>query len=116
VSFIWIKRSDGTSEFTDYANTLPEKDKAKLLATISRIEEHGLEVAKKAKWVKKLREGISEIRLRQGNDIQRALYFHKIGPHYVITHGFTKKSDEVPASEIEHSKKMRDEYLKGDAE
>jgi phage-related protein len=112
--FDWIKRPDGTSEFVDFVSSLPVKDRAKFYAVITKVEEYGLEMAKKMKWVKKLREGIFELRSKQGNDIQRALYFHEVENRYLITHGFTKKTDKVPDSEIEHSKRLRDQYLRGD--
>lgn len=40
--FYFIKRKDGTSEFIEFINSLPDKDSAKLLATIKKTEEHGL--------------------------------------------------------------------------
>ena len=114
LTFDWVKRPDGTSEFIEFMDTLPVKDSAKLFAVISKTEDVGIETAKKMKWVKKLRDGIFEIRSKQGSDIQRALYFHKVGSEYMITHGFTKKSEETPAREIEHAKAIRDRYQKGD--
>lgn len=32
------------------------------------------------------------------------------GPHYVITHGFTKKTQKTPLSELNHAKELRTEY------
>jgi phage-related protein len=113
LTFDWIRRPDGTSEFREYMDSLPPKDRAKLSAVIAKTEDNGMEIAKKAKWVKKLRDGIFELRSKQGNNIQRALYFHEHGTKHVVTHGFTKKTDEVPLREIEHSRKLRDEYLRG---
>ena len=110
-TFDIIRRSDGTSEFDDFLDSLPPKDRAKLLAIISKTEQHGLEVAKKMKWVKKLRDGISELRSKQGSDIQRVLYFREVGTKYVITHGFTKKTDKTPDQEIEHAKNLMKQYL-----
>ena len=106
-----VKRPDGTSEFDDFLDSLPPKDRAKLLAIISKTEEHGLDVAKKMKWVKKLRDGINELRSKQGSDIQRVLYFQEVGTKYVITHGFTKKTDQIPEQEIEHAKNLMKGYL-----
>jgi phage-related protein len=110
LTFDWIKRSDGTSEFTDFMAALPVKDRAKLYAVISKTEECGIDKAKRMKWVKKLRDGVFELRSQQGSDTQRVLYFHEVGTVYMITHGFTKKTNVVPAREIEHSMYMRDEY------
>ncbi len=113
IPFDWIKRPDGTSEFIEYISSLSAKDKAKLLATISKTEENGIEVAKKMKWVEKLRDGIFEIRSKQGSDIQRALYFYQTENELLITHGFTKKTQKTPVNEIKHAKAMRDRYIRG---
>jgi phage-related protein len=49
---------------------------------------------------------------KQDSDVQRAIYFQKIGVDYLITHGFTKKSQRTPKSEIEHARAMRKKFLK----
>ncbi|MDR1014283.1 MAG: hypothetical protein LBL86_04820 [Coriobacteriales bacterium] len=51
LTFDWVKRSDGTSEFKEYMDSLPVKDRAKLYAVISKTAGNGMEVAKKARWV-----------------------------------------------------------------
>jgi phage-related protein len=109
-TFDRITRPDGTSEFDDFLDSLPLKDRAKLLAVIDNTEELGIEKAVKMKWVKKLEGGICELRSKQGSDIQRALNFHEIDNKYMITHGFTKKTDKTPRREIEHSIRMKKEY------
>jgi len=114
VNFDWIKRKDGTSEFEDYLDSLPDKDAEKLLAVITAVEDHGLLVSARMKWTKKLEDDLYELRSKQGSDIQRAIYFQKVGPEYLITHGFTKKSQKTPKDEIEHAKAMRKRYLEGD--
>ena len=113
-TFDWIERPDGTSEYEDFLYSLPAKDRAKLLAVVIGIETHGIQTAIKQQWVKKLRDNICEIRTRQGSDIQRVLYFHKAENKYIITHGFTKKSQKTPDSEIDKAKRMMDDYLNGE--
>ena len=51
-----------------------------------------------------------EIRLKCHNSIQRALYFHVINNRYIITHGFTKKTQKTPKREIIHAKQIRREF------
>jgi phage-related protein len=114
VQFDWIQRNDGTSEFEEYLDSLPDKDAEKLLAIISMVEDHGLVVASRMRWIKKLEDDLYELRSKQGSDIQRAVYFQKIGTEYLITHGFTKKSQKTPKSEIEHAKAMRKKFLEGE--
>ena len=45
---------NGRTEFIEFLQTLPLKDKQKLLATISLIQEHGLLIAQRMEWVKNL--------------------------------------------------------------
>ncbi len=112
--FDFIRRKDGTSEFEDFLNSIPEKDSAKLLAIISKTEEHGLLVAQRMEWVKKLETDLYELRSKVGKNIQRAIYFQKIGNEFLITHGFTKKQQKTPRTEIEHAKSVRAQYEKGE--
>jgi phage-related protein len=114
VHFDWIQRDDGTSEFEDYLDSLPDKDAEKLLAIISMVEDHGLVIASRMRWIKKLEDDLYELRSKQGSDIQRTIYFQRIGTEYLITHGFTKKSQKTPRSEIEHAKAMRKKFLEGE--
>ena len=51
-----------------------------------------------------------EIRHKCPNSIQRALYFHVINNRYIITHGFTKKTQKTPKREIIHAKQIRREF------
>jgi len=104
-------RADGTSEFEEFLASLPTKDRAKLLAVVVKTEQFGMTVAIKQQWVKKLRDDIFELRSRQGGNIQRALYFHMKGTEYVITHGFTKKTDRTPDAEIDHAIVVMRAYL-----
>ena len=48
-TFDRITRPDGTSEFDDFLDSLPLKDRAKLLAVIDNTEELGIEKKRKAK-------------------------------------------------------------------
>lgn len=102
---------NGRDEFREWLATLPIKDRAKLLRTIEETEENGMLVAQRLKWVKKLDNNLYELRSKVGSNIQRAIYFHVINGRYVITHGFTKKSEKTPVREIEHAKKIREEWF-----
>ena len=71
-----------------------QKDRNKLRATIDMIEEAGIQAAIQLEWVKKLDSEIYEIRSKISSNIQRALYFHVRNNQYIITHGFTKKTQK----------------------
>ncbi len=50
--FEFFTRPNGRTEFIEFLQSLPTKDKQKLLATISMIQEQGLWVAQRMEWVK----------------------------------------------------------------
>lgn len=103
-------RPNGKNEFKEFLNSLSRKDKEKLLTTIYQIQSHGLLIAQKMEWVKRLDREIFEIRSKVSSNIQRALYFHIVDDRYVITHGFTKKSQKTPKQEILHAKQLKREF------
>ncbi|NMM97391.1 type II toxin-antitoxin system RelE/ParE family toxin [Bifidobacterium olomucense] len=110
VSFEIYINNDGSSPFEDWYRSLPAKDAHKLDALIERIEYYGIPTALRMQWVKKLDNEIWEIRSQQSNNIQRACYFHFNGIQYIITHGFTKKTQKTPRPEIERAHRIKNLY------
>ena len=108
--FISYTRPNGHNEFEEFYNSLPIKDRNKLRATIDMIEEAGMQAAIQLEWVKKLDSEINEIRSKVSSNIQRALYFHVKNNQYIITHGFTKKTQKTPIREIEKAKQIKYEF------
>ncbi|APX71839.1 type II toxin-antitoxin system RelE/ParE family toxin [Companilactobacillus allii] len=103
VEFVFLVL-DGKSEIMEFINGLPVKDRSKLYDTINIISEFGIPIAARQEWVKKLDSDIYEIRSKVGTNIQRCLYFHKYKNIYVITNGFTKKTDRTPQREIRRAR------------
>ena len=108
--FISYRRPNGHNEFEEFYNSLPTKDRNKLKATIDMIMEAGIQAAIQLEWVKKLDYEIYEIRSKISSNIQRALYFHESNNLYIITHGFTKKTNKTPIREIQRAKLIKSEY------
>ncbi len=92
-------------------DSLPVKDAAKLTKLIQKIEQYGLLIAERQKWTKKLDSNLYEIRSKLGANIQRAIYFQKIGNQFVITQGFIKKDNKTPLTEIHEATKRRNMYF-----
>lgn len=111
ISFESYERPNGHDEFKEWYSKLPKKDRAKLLRTIEETESQGLLVAQRLKWVKKIDTNLYELRSKIGSNIQRGLYFHVDKGRYVITHGFTKKTEKTPKGEIDHAKELRKEWF-----
>ena len=108
--FISYTRPNGRNEFEEFYNSLPTKDRNKLRATIDMIEKAGIQPAIRLEWVKKLNSEIYEIRSKISSNIQRALYFHIKNNQYIITHGFTKKTQKTPIKEIIRAKQIKQEF------
>ena len=108
--FISYTRPNGLNEFEEFYNSLPTKDRNKLRATIDMIEKAGIQPAIQLEWVKKLNSEIYEIRSKISSNIQRALYFHIKNNQYIITHGFTKKTQKTPIKEIIRAKQIKQEF------
>lgn len=62
-------------------------------------------------YSKALENGIFELRIKQGNNISRIMYFFYVDQHIILTNGFIKKTQKTPRSEIEKAKKYRADYL-----
>ena len=110
--FLSFRRPNGHNEFEEFMESLPIKDFQKLYAVITSIEEFGILTAIQQEWVKKLNSEIYEIRSKVSTNIQRVLYFHESNNMYIITHGFTKKTQKTPTREINHAITIKKEYEK----
>ena len=82
--------------------------KAKILRTIDLLENNGPHL--REPYSKSLGDGIFELRIKQGSDITRVLYFFFIGNKAILTNGFIKKTQKTPKNAIETAKKYREDY------
>ena len=92
--------------FIDGSNA---KVRSKFVRALDLLEEYGPGL--KRPFADILRDGIRELRIRFGTDRIRALYFFFEGSRIIVTHGFVKKTDEVPVSEIERAIRCRNNFL-----
>ncbi len=81
---------------------------AKVFRTIDLLEYNGNEL--REPYSKSLGDGIFELRVKQGSDITRVLYFFFIGNKAIITNGFIKKTRKAPIGEIALAKKYKADY------
>ena len=106
---VFYDKEDGTEPAREFLLSLGEKMQAKMVRTISLLEENGTEL--REPFSKPLGDGIFELRAKVGTDISRVLYFSVINRQAVLTHGFIKKTQKTPVAEIERAKRYRNEYL-----
>ncbi|SHE33281.1 Phage-related protein [Atopostipes suicloacalis DSM 15692] len=103
---------DWDDEFDIFLGSLNDIEAAKLLAVIEKIEQFGLQIAQRQKWIKKLEDNLYEIRVNASGNALRGLYFQIKNNNYFITHGFKKKTNKTPKREITKGKSIRNRILK----
>ncbi|NVO29759.1 type II toxin-antitoxin system RelE/ParE family toxin [Hymenobacter lapidiphilus] len=95
--------------FRDFYQAQTEKVKKKILWTLRVVED--LEQLPET-YFKHLTgsDGLYEIRVQVGSDIFRIFCFFDKGNVVVIGHGFTKKTQKTPKSELERAHTIKAEY------
>ena len=102
-------KADGTKPAKDFILGLAIKMRAKMLRIVDFLEVNGSDL--REPYSKHLDDGIFELRAQVGSDLSRVLYFFVLGRKVVLTHGFIKKTQKTPPSEIERAKRYRADYL-----
>lgn len=105
---IFFSQTNGTCPIRDFLDSLDVKMRAKTLRTIALLKVNGNQL--REPYSKLLDDGIYELRVKQGNDISRLLYFFVVGRKIILTNGFIKKTQKTPIEEIALAKKYRSIY------
>jgi phage-related protein len=106
----YYKFEDGTNPIDPYLNELDMKMRAKTRKVMWMLQTFGTNL--KMPYSEHLEDGIFELRIIQGNNIERILYFFYIGDRAILTNGFTKKQNKTPRNEIELAKSRRADYIR----
>jgi phage-related protein len=102
---------NGKVPMIDFLEGLSIKERAKIFANIEKLVEllnNGIHP--KENLSKHLEDGIFELRVSFENRISRSLYFYEVHQQIIFTHGFVKKEQRVPQSEIEKAKTIRNYF------
>lgn len=105
----FYQKQDGTEPAAEFMRAQNTKMRAKLTRAVDLLEIHGPQL--RAPESKHLEDGIFELRATFGGNITRLLYFFYVGNTAVLTHGFIKKTQNTPKSEIRRAKNYRADYL-----
>lgn len=98
---IWFyTEAGGNCPVDEFLDALPVKARAKVEKWLELLEEEGPDLPRP--YADTLRDKIRELRIKWGHAQCRLLYFF-MGKRIVITHGFLKKTDQVPHAEIERA-------------
>lgn len=107
---IFYETSDGRCPVEEFLTTLEAKLRAKTVGILEILQEKGL--ALREPYTKSLGNGLFELRIKQGTNIVRLLFFFCANQIIVVTHGFVKKTEKTPIREIEAALQIKADYLK----
>lgn len=110
----FYKTKDGTKPAKDFMLSQDDKMKAKLFGLVDILEEYGNSL--REPYSKPLGDGIFELRAKVGTNISRVLYFFYYEGRIILTHGFVKKTQKTPPSEIKKAKECRKDFLERNGE
>ncbi|MCL5978208.1 MAG: type II toxin-antitoxin system RelE/ParE family toxin [Nitrospirae bacterium] len=99
---------NGKAPMIEFLDSLSIKERAKIFACIEKLLElknNGMQP--KENLSKHLGDGIFELRVGFENRISRSFYFYEADKQIIFTHGFVKKEQKTPKSEIEKAKSIR---------
>lgn len=106
---VFYETEDGEMPVKSFLKSCQDKKlKAKIYKTIELLEMQGYEL--REPYSKYLEDGIFELRIKQGSNISRVLYFFFIGNRVILTNGFIKKTRKTPEQVIETAKKYKADF------
>jgi phage-related protein len=107
-SIKFYRTDDGKCPVEDFLDKLTDKEAQKTLATFKLIETSDIV---SSKFFKKLSgTDLWECRIKYGTNIYRFICFFTKNNIIILTHGFQKKTDKTPRSEIERGIKYMNDY------
>ena len=110
IEVVLYEKENGEVPVNEFLSSMSKKMRAKVLWAISVLEENGYALRKLLSAP--LGDGIFELRVQVATDISRVLYFFVMNEKAVLTHGFVKKTQKTPKSEIDKAKRYREDYLR----
>jgi len=105
---LFYETAAGRQPTREFLNSLPVKVRAKISKWVVKLEECGPNLPRP--YADIVQGKIRELRIIFASTQYRLLYFF-YGKYIIITHGFIKKTDNVPDNEL-----MKAEYMMRDFE
>lgn len=102
--YAWRDRKMASlKEFIETLASEGNSDAERLIFLISRTADHG--PPQNDHQCKSLEDGLFEFKAPRG---ARVVWFYEPGKLIICTHGFVKKADKTPKTELDRAKKIRD--------
>lgn len=105
----FFRKANGRCPAADFLDGLSNEEKVFIRRSLKRLEEYGTELQRP--HAAPLRDHIWELRTHTHQGHIRLLYFFFDGSKFIVTNGFKKKSNKVPAEEIEKAIELRKDYI-----
>lgn len=93
--------------FEAFLETLNFKEKKKVIYLVSLLE---TEDRMPVKFVKFIRDGLYELRIKSGSNIYRVFFIFDDGNIVVLFNGFQKKTQKTPNNEIKKALNIKEAY------
>lgn len=103
------RSSSGQSPVEDFLQELAERDRAKVMAALDYLSQQG--PALRRPHAAHVQGKLWELRVSLGRNEYRLLYFFLEGQVVVVAHGFVKKTQGIPAREIETAARRMADYV-----
>ena len=108
----YYKKENGIIPAIDYLLSVDAKMRAKAFSEIELLEKHGLEL--REPYVKPIKgtlyKGLFELRVKFASNISRIFYFTYRQKTFVLLHGFTKKTENMPHRELDRALRYKEDY------
>ena len=105
----YYDKPNGTYPVEEFILSAELKMQAKIFKMLDLLSERGNKL--REPYSSLLEDGIFELRIIQGSNIARILYFFVVEKKIILTNGFIKKTKKSPKKEILLAKLRKDEYL-----
>ena len=105
---IFYEDKSGRSPTDEFLDDIQPKVRAKVEKWLEKLEEEGPNLPRP--YADVVKGKIRELRIHFSSNYYRLLYFF-FGKKIIITHVFLKKTDKIPAGEIDRSERMMQDYL-----
>ena len=106
----FYKTAEGKEVIAEFLESLPGKDMAKVFRDIELLAEYAPNLHEP--YTKHIEGPIWELRSKFSSNIYRILYYIRRNNKLILLHGFTKKTQKTPPSEIELARKRLSDYEK----
>lgn len=111
---VFYRKPNGDCPVSDFLSSLNKVMRYKMLHQLDLLELYGNHP--KGDFTKFVADGIFEVRAQNKTDITRIMFFFDKDKKIILTHGFVKKTQRLPASELEAAKRYRADYFSREKE